>query len=108
MSLLASTAALAGKELRVLLRDRQALLVRFLMPAVFVFFLSFALRDVFNEKVGGTMPVVLRIEDHGPAAARVAARLRARPELSILPTDRGASDRRLFAHGIAKASIRIP
>jgi hypothetical protein len=108
MSALAQTLALAGKELKVLLRDRQALVLLFAMPAVFIFFLSFALRDVFNEKVGGTMPVVVAVEDDGPPAARLAARLRARPELRIIAPDPDASDRDLFAKGEAKASIRIP
>lgn len=110
MSLLAPTAALAAKELKVLLRDRQALLLLFLMPAIFILFLSLALRDVFNEKIGGSMTVVLRVEDTGPAAARVVARLRARPELAIVAPIAGASaaDRELFARGDARASIRIP
>lgn len=104
------TAALAVKELKVLLRDRQALLLLFLMPAVFIFFLSLALRDVFNEKVGGTMPITLTLEDEGAAAARVVARLRARPELAIVTPAAGArtSDRELFASGEARAAITIP
>jgi len=108
VSAVVQTAALAAKEIRILLRDRQALLLLFGMPAVFIFFLSFALRDVFNEKVGGTMPVVLTVEDTDPPAARVVARLRARAELSLVPASADASDRDRFARGDAKAAIRIP
>lgn len=108
MSALAQTAALAGKEIKVLCRDRQALLLLFLMPAVFIFFLSFALRDVFNEKVGGSMPLLLTSQDTGPAAARVVARLRSRAEMSIVARPPGASDRELFARGEARASVLIP
>ena len=45
-------AAAVAKETRLLLRDKEALLVLLAMPAVFVLIMSLALRDSFAEKAG--------------------------------------------------------
>lgn len=108
MGLPAQTATLIGKELKVLARDRQAVVLLFLMPAVFILFLSFALESVFTEKVGGTVPVVLESEDGGAPAACVLAELRSRAEFRIVPRGGAADDRALFASATAKAVILIP
>ena len=43
---------LVAHELRLLLKDRQALALLFVMPMVFIFFLTLALQDVYLAKVG--------------------------------------------------------
>lgn len=45
-------AAAVAKETRLLLRDKEALLILLVMPAVFVLIMSLALRDSFAEKAG--------------------------------------------------------
>lgn len=45
-------AAAVAKETRLLLRDKEALLILLAMPAVFVLIMSLALRDSFAEKAG--------------------------------------------------------
>ncbi len=42
-------------ELRILLKDRQALALLFVMPLAFIIFLTFALQDVYLAKVGRGM-----------------------------------------------------
>lgn len=104
----AQTASLIGKELKVLARDRQALLLLFVMPAVFILFLSFALQNVFDEKVGASVPVVIECEDEGGPAVRVLERLRSRPEFRVVPRTEAIGNRELFDSGSAKAAISIP
>jgi len=52
----------AAKETRLILRDRQALGILFVMPVVFVAILSLALRDAFSEHAGVTFRML--IVDH--------------------------------------------
>ena len=54
--------AAAVKETRLILRDRQALALLFVMPVVFVTILSLALRDAFSEHAGATFSML--IVDH--------------------------------------------
>ncbi len=52
------------QELRILLKDRQALALLFLMPLALIAFLTFALQDVYHSKVGRTtILTVLTDED---------------------------------------------
>ena len=77
-------AVLFVKEIKVLMRDRQALILLFLMPAVFIFFLSLAFKNVFTEKMGGVLPVALESADNGDMAVKVADNLRLLKELSFV------------------------
>lgn len=52
----------ASKEFRLILRDRQALLILFVMPVVFVAILSLALRDAFSQHAGVRFSVL--VVDH--------------------------------------------
>jgi len=51
--------AAASKETRLVLRDRQALAILFVMPVVFVTILSLALRDAFSEHAGVTFSLLI-------------------------------------------------
>ena len=53
------------KEVRLILRDREALLLLFLMPLVFVLIMSLALQSSLNERAGIKLPVVVVNEDEG-------------------------------------------
>jgi len=52
----------ASKEFRLILRDRQALVILFVMPVVFVAILSLALRDAFSQHAGVRFSVL--VVDH--------------------------------------------
>ncbi len=52
MSAFSAFLVLGAKELKVLARDPQALGLLFGMPALLVFLLSLALKDIYNEKIG--------------------------------------------------------
>lgn len=53
------------KEIRLIVRDREALLMLFLMPLVFVLIMSLALQATLNERAGVKLPVVVVNEDDG-------------------------------------------
>lgn len=55
----------AIKEARLILRDRHALAILFVMPVVFVAILSLALRDAFSERAGVTFSVLIVNHDRG-------------------------------------------
>jgi ABC-2 type transport system permease protein len=54
-----------AKEVRLIVRDREALLMLFLMPLVFVLIMSLALQATLNERAGIKLPVVVVNEDDG-------------------------------------------
>ena len=63
---LGKLAAVVSKEMRVLTRDKEALLILFVMPVVFVLIMSLALQDAFNERAGVRFALLIVDHDHGP------------------------------------------
>jgi ABC-2 type transport system permease protein len=61
-----------SKELRLILRDREALLLLFLMPLVFVLIMSLALQTPINERAGIKLPVLVVNQDDGAIGKRLA------------------------------------
>jgi len=59
------------KEMRLILRDREALLLLFIMPLVFVVIMSLALREPFNERTGLNLPLVVVNQDKGIVGERL-------------------------------------
>lgn len=59
------------KESKIILRDKEALLVLLAMPAVFVLIMSLALRDSFHEKAGVQFSVTIFDQDRGAVADAV-------------------------------------
>lgn len=54
-----STALMFVNELRLLVKDRQALALLFVMPLALIIFLTLALRDVYLDKLGRNIPIRL-------------------------------------------------
>jgi len=108
MSPFTSLGTLCAKEALVLVRDRQALLLLFAMPALFVLILSLALEDIYNEKVGSSLPVALQVEDSGEFANRLVTTLKKRGEFRLVEADGSQSPEELLQSGVARAWIRVP
>ena len=53
------------KELRLILRDREALMLMFVMPLVFVVIMSLALKEPFNDRAGIKLPLLIVNQDDG-------------------------------------------
>lgn len=63
--------AAVAKEMRIILRDREALLVLFVMPVMFVLIMSLALQDAFSERAGIRFPLLIIDHDQGVIGDRL-------------------------------------
>ncbi len=63
--------AAIAKEVRVILRDREALLILFVMPVTFVLIMSLALQDAFSERAGIRFPLLIVDHDHAVIGERL-------------------------------------
>jgi ABC-2 type transport system permease protein len=84
-------AASIAKETRVLRRDRQALLILFVMPVVFVLIMSLALRDAFSERAGIRFDLVIVDHDGGEIGERLETAFRDNVHFRV-ETRRSAED----------------
>jgi ABC-2 type transport system permease protein len=83
--------ALIAKELRVLLRDRQALMLLFMMPVFFILVMSFALKGVFEAGSKGQPIRVLVIDqDKSALVEQTVADLKRLEGLTLTETIDGA------------------
>ncbi len=64
-SALYKLAATITKEIRLLVRDREALLILFVMPVTFVVIMSLALQDAFSERAGIRFSILIVNRDGG-------------------------------------------
>ena len=60
------------KETRLILRDKEALAILFILPAVFVLIMSLALEDAFSERGGVRFSLLIANEDTGLVGKTVA------------------------------------
>ncbi|MFN3595082.1 MAG: ABC transporter permease [Thiobacillaceae bacterium] len=98
------------KDTRIIVRDRQALALFFVMPVLFVLILSLALRDAFGERPGATFPVLLIAASGDFAGDMVEAAFRANRHIKLtrLPTARTEAVRTGLIKGRHKMAILIP
>ena len=100
---------LVRKEMLVLIRDRQTILLLLLMPVALIFFMSLALEGVWADKlVGRKIPMVVDNQSRSPQANRLEGKIKAHP--LIVPVERPphADYDRIFAEGRAQAVVTIP
>ncbi len=83
MATLAKFGASIAKEARILGRDRQALILFFSMPVVFVLILSLSLRDAFGDRPGATFPVLVVAQDRGEVGQSITQTFRANPHVRL-------------------------
>ncbi|HVC28810.1 MAG TPA: ABC transporter permease [Gammaproteobacteria bacterium] len=101
--------ALVSKELKLLVRDWHALLLLFVMPAVFILVMSLALQDSFASHQSVRVHYYLVDADISPVSVALVKRLGSLNEFKILPADAPVAeliDR--VRHDRAQFIIRIP
>jgi len=76
------------KELRIISRDKLALVVFFVMPVLFVLILSLALRDAFGDRPGTSFAVLVADADGGAVGQAVVESLRGNPHLRLVLSGR--------------------
>ena len=89
---LAKLATSVVKESRIILRDRQALILFFIMPVLFVLILSLALRDAFGDRPGVTFPVLVVDQDGGEVGQAVVSAFAASGHFRVERAGRPAPD----------------
>jgi ABC-2 type transport system permease protein len=83
--MLRQLAAIALKELTILMNDREALALLFAMPVFFILVMSFALQGVFEAGTAERPIEVLVVNlDEGPTAGRIAADIDAMAGLRVI------------------------
>mgnify|MGYP001055925130 FL=1 len=92
MNSLAKLATSVAKESRIILRDRQALILFFIMPVLFVLILSLSLRDAFGDRPGATFDVLVVDQDGGEVGEVVASAFAASGHFNVERAGQPAPD----------------
>ncbi len=98
------------KDARIIVRDRQALVLFFVMPVLFVLILSLALRDAFGDRPGATFPVLV-VSQSGDAVGRsVAESFRANHHIHLEHAETASEDQvqQWLIEGRYKFAVLIP
>mgnify|MGYP005840582177 CR=1 FL=1 len=107
---LARFLASVTKDARIIARDRQALILFFVMPVLFVLILSLALRDAFGDRPGATFPVLVIAEAGDEVGDSVEASFRANRHIQLTRIARAseAEVRTWLVQGRYKFAVLIP
>ncbi len=107
---LAKFGASIAKEARILSRDRQALILFFSMPVVFVLILSLSLRDAFGDRPGATFPVLVVAQDSAEVGHAIIQTFRANPhiQLALSRTASEAQARQWLIDGHYRFVVLVP
>jgi ABC-2 type transport system permease protein len=99
---------LLRKETLILLRDRQTIVLLFLMPVALIFFLSLALKGVYIDKMTGQkVTIVVERESESPKARKLEERIISSPIIQHIDRPQGHDNDRLFESGRAQAAVLI-
>ena len=100
---------LIRKELLILLRDKQTILLLFLMPVALIFFLSMATKGVHADKITGRqIQLVLENESSLPKASLLEEKIKSNKLIDRVERPPGMDNDRIFETGKAQAVIFIP
>lgn len=95
------------KESRIILRDRQALILFFVMPVLFVLILSLALRDAFGERPGATFPMLVVDLDGGEVGKEVISAFTANSHFRVERAGRPSPGQVALEHALQKGRYRF-
>ena len=100
---------LIKKEMLILLRDKQTVLLLFLMPVALILFLSLAMEGVWADKLTGRkIQLVIQNESKTPKANLLEEKIRSNKLIEEVTRPAGMDDDKLFAEGRAHAIVTIP
>jgi len=101
--------ALIKKEMLILLRDRQTILLLFLMPVALILFLSLAMEGVWTDKLTGRkLHLVIVNESNAFKANLLEKKIKSNKMVQYVNWPHGMTDDQLFADGKAHAIVTIP
>ncbi|HEX6550620.1 MAG TPA: ABC transporter permease [Gammaproteobacteria bacterium] len=101
--------ALVKKELKLLLRDWHALLLLFVMPAVFILVMSLAMQSGFAAHEGVSVHYYLLDQDRGPESSALIKRIESVPDFKLTESTAPAGELiERVRRGDAQFMVRIP
>ena len=59
------------KEGKILIRDKEALMILFIMPVIFVMIMSLAMRDTFKSEEGALLGIAVYNQDQGEVGRKI-------------------------------------
>ncbi len=100
---------LIKKEMLILLRDKQTILLLFIMPVALILFLSLAMEGVWADKLTGRkIQMVIENESNSPKANLLEEKIKSNKLIQYIDRPRDMADDQIFADGRAQAIITIP
>ncbi len=100
---------LIRKEMLILLRDRQTILLLFLMPVALIFFLSLALEGVWTDKfLGRKIQLVIKNESQSPRADLLARKIKAHESIRVVERPADMNSDKILADGKTQLIVTIP
>jgi ABC-2 type transport system permease protein len=93
----------------ILLRDRQTILLLFLMPVALILFLSLAMEGVWTDKLTGRkIQLVIENKSNTLKANLLAEKIKSNKLIQTVDRPRDMTDDEIFADGRAHAIVTIP
>ena len=100
---------LIKKEILILLRDRQTILLLFLMPVALIFFMSLALEGVWTDKLTGRkIQLVIENESNSPKANLLEEKIKSNKLIQHVDRPHGMDNYQIFEDGKTYAVVTIP
>ncbi len=97
------------KEMLILLRDRQTILLLFLMPVALIFFLSLAMEGVWTDKLTGRkIRVAVKNESLSYKANLLEEKIKSHPMIEVVSQPAAISDERMLEDGKTQLIVTIP
>ena len=101
------------KEGKILIRDKEALMILFIMPVIFVVIMSLAMRDTFKSEEGALLGIAVYNQDQGEVGLKIVEAISALKIVDVYSlSDEKIVDeegiKRDFAEGKYKFAFIIP
>lgn len=101
------------KEGKILIRDKEALMILFIMPVIFVVIMSLAMRDTFKSEEGALLGIALYNQDEGEVGKKIVEAISALKIIDVysLSNEKTIDEEAIkkdFAEGKYKFAFIIP
>lgn len=97
------------KEMLVMLRDKQTILLLFIMPLALIFFMSLAYKGVYADKIyEKQIPTIIENESKSPKANLLEQKIQSNKLIKRVELPSGLDKDRIFEKGKAQVLIVIP
>ena len=97
------------KEMLIMFRDKQTILLLFLMPLALIFFMTLALKEVYADKIyERQIPLVIENESKSTKANLLEKKIQSHKLIKRIDLPPGMDKDRIFEYGKAQVLIIIP